>query len=248
MNYTFRFTPVIARIDQLLDGLATTLWLSAAAIALGFLVGIGGALAGRSRSRMLRGATLAYVEAIRNTPLLAQLFFVYFGLPALGIRLEALTAALLTLVINLGAYATEIVRAGIDAVPVGQRDAGAALGLTRWQIMRLIVLKPALKIVFPALASQFTLLMLATSILSQIGIEELFHMASIVDTTTYRSFEVYAVTCGFYLAATLAFRLLFAIVHRLAFAERVFAERIFAGETPGAAPPAVGSADIVVPP
>ncbi len=220
MNYTFRFTPVIVRIDQLFAGLATTLWLSAAAIALGFLVGIAGALASRSRAKALRGAALAYVEAIRNTPLLAQLFFIYFGLPAIGLRLDALPAALLTLVINLGAYSTEIVRAGIAAVPNGQLDAGAALGLTRWQVMRLIVLKPALKIVFPALASQFTLLMLATSILSQIGVEELFHMASILDTTTYRSFEVYAVTCGFYLAAALAFRLFFAGVHRLLFAER----------------------------
>ena len=220
MNYTFRFTPVIVRIDQLFAGLATTLWISAAAIALGFLVGIAGALASRSRAKALRGAALAYVEAIRNTPLLAQLFFIYFGLPAIGLRLDALPAALLTLVINLGAYSTEIVRAGIAAVPNGQLDAGAALGLTRWQVMRLIVLKPALKIVFPALASQFTLLMLATSILSQIGVEELFHMASILDTTTYRSFEVYAVTCGFYLAAALAFRLFFTGVHRLLFAER----------------------------
>jgi polar amino acid transport system permease protein len=238
MNYTFRFTPVIARIDQLLDGLATTLWLSAAAIALGFLVGLAGALASGSRSRVLRGAVLAYVEAIRNTPLLAQLFFIYFGLPALGLRLEALTAALITLVINLGAYSTEIVRAGIAAVPLGQRDAGAALGLTRWQIMRLIVLKPALKIVFPALASQFTLLMLATSILSQIGVTELFHMARLIDTTTYRSFEVYAVTCGFYLATALAFRLFFAIVYRLVFAERVAV----------AALPRSAEAEIVVPP
>jgi polar amino acid transport system permease protein len=238
MNYTFRFTPVIARIDQLLDGLATTLWLSAAAIALGFLVGLAGALASGSRSRVLRGAVLAYVEAIRNTPLLAQLFFIYFGLPALGLRLEALTAALITLAINLGAYSSEIVRAGIAAVPLGQRDAGAALGLTRWQIMRLIVLKPALKIVFPALASQFTLLMLATSILSQIGVTELFHMASLIDTTTYRSFEVYAVTCGFYLATALAFRLFFAIVYRLVFAERVAV----------AALPRSAEAEIVVPP
>jgi polar amino acid transport system permease protein len=238
MNYTFRFSPVIARIDQLLDGLATTLWLSVAAIALGFLVGIAGALESGARSRLLRGSVLAYVEAIRNTPLLAQLFFIYFGLPALGLRLEALSAALITLVINLGAYSTEIVRAGIEAVPLGQRDAGAALGLTRWQIMRLIVLKPALKIVFPALASQFTLLMLATSILSQIGVEELFHMASLIDTTTYRSFEVYAVTCGFYLATAVAFRLLFALIYRI-----VFAERIAVAELPRSA-----QAEIVVPP
>jgi polar amino acid transport system permease protein len=113
------------------------------------------------------------------------------------------------------------VRAGIEAVPRGQVDAGTSLGLTRWQVMRLIVIKPALRIVFPALASQFTLLMLATSIVSQIGVKELFHQASLVDSATYRSFEVYAVTCLFYLAVALAFRLFFAALHWMIFAERV---------------------------
>jgi polar amino acid transport system permease protein len=127
---------------------------------------------------------------------------------------------MIALVINLGAYSTEIVRGGIDAVPRGQTDAGLALGLTRLQVFFLVVLKPALKVMFPALASQFTLLMLATSILSQIGVEELFHMASMIDSATYRSFEVYAVVCGFYLALALFFRLAFALLYRLIFAER----------------------------
>ena len=241
MDYTFRFGPVISRIDQLIDGLLVTLWISAVVIALGFLVGLAGALASRSRSPALRRAVVCYVEAIRNTPFLAQLFFLFFGLPAIGLRLDAVPAALLALVINLGAYSTEIVRAGIEAVPRGQYDAGAALGLTRAQIMRLIVLKPALKIVFPALASQFTLLMLATSILSQIGVTELFHMAGIVDSVTYRSFEVYAVTCGFYLAAALAFRLFFALMHLLLFAERH-------GSGKAVKPGEPGAANVVVPP
>jgi len=221
MTYTFRFGPVLSRIDQLLTGLVETLWISAAVILLGFLVGVAGALAARSRSRPLRMLVRAYVEAIRNTPLLAQLFFIYFGLPGLGLRLAAVPAAMIALVVNLGAYTTEIVRGGIDAVPRGQTDAGAALGLTPRQVFLLIVLKPALKVMFPALASQFTLLMLATSILSQIGVEDLFHMASLIDTTTYRSFEVYAVACGLYLAAALGFRALFALIYWLAFAERV---------------------------
>jgi polar amino acid transport system permease protein len=170
MDYSFHFAPVINRIDQLLSGLVTTIWVSAVAIVLGFLLGLVGAYAGRSRWRWLRFAFTAYVEAIRNTPLLAQLFFIYFGLPGLGIRLDAMAAAMIALVVNLGAYTTEIVRGGLDAVPVGQTDAGLALGLTRTQVFFLVVLKPALKIMFPALAGQFTLLMLATSLLSQIGI------------------------------------------------------------------------------
>ncbi len=109
-------------------------------------------------------------------------------------------------------------RGGIDAVPCWQTDAGTALGLTRVQVIFLIVLKPALKTMFPTLASQFTLLILSSSILSQIGVTELFHMASLIDSATYRSFEVYAVVCGFYLVLALAFRLLFAAIHRVVFA------------------------------
>jgi polar amino acid transport system permease protein len=220
MNYSFRFAPVINRMDQLLEGMVTTVAVSAVAIALGFLLGVAGALVLRSRRRPLRLLVHAYVEAIRNTPLLAQIFFIYFGLPGIGLRLDAISAALIALVVNLGAYTTEIVRGGIDAVPRGQWDAGAALGLTRLQVFFLVVLKPALKIMFPALASQFTLLMLATSILSQIGVEDLFHMGSLIDSATYRSFEVYAVVCGLYLALALAFRMLFAVLYRLLFTER----------------------------
>ena len=219
MTYTFRFAPVFSRIDQMVDGLLVTLWLTGIVIVAGFALGVAGALAARARAPWLRAVVRTYVEAIRNTPLLAQLFFVYFGLPGLGLRLDAITAGIITLVLNLGAYTTEIVRGGIDAVPRGQVDAGTALGLTPVQVFFLIVLKPALKTMFPALASQFTLLMLASSILSQIGVTELFHMASLIDSATYRSFEVYAVVCGFYLALALAFRLLFAAIYRVVFTE-----------------------------
>jgi len=224
MNYSFHFSPIINRLDQLLSGLVTTVWVSGVAIALGFALGLAGAYAIRSRWAWVRWLLMAYVEAIRNTPLLAQLFFIYFGLPGLGIRLDAISAALIALVVNLGAYTTEIVRGGLDAVPAGQIDAGLALGLTSVQVFFLIVLKPALKIMFPALAGQFTLLVLATSILSQIGVEDLFHMASLVDSATYRSFEVYLVTCGLYLMLALCFRLLFALLYWLLFAERAPAE------------------------
>ena len=217
MSYTFRFTPVFNRVDQLLDGLAVTLWLSAVVIAAGFLLGVAGALAVRSRQAWLRGLVRTYVEAVRNTPLLAQLFFIYFGLPGIGIRLDAVTAGLIALTVNLGAYTTEIVRGGIDAVPRGQIDAGIALGLRPVQVFFLVVLKPALKTMFPALASQFTLLMLASSIISQIGVTDLFHEGSLIDSATYRSFEVYTVVCGCYLVLALGFRLVFALIYRLAF-------------------------------
>lgn len=219
--YQFRFSPVFAHIDLLLQGTAATLWISAAVITAGSVIGVAGAIASGSRWKPLRAGTRAYVELVRNTPLLAQLFFIYFGLPGLGLRLEAIPAALVALTINLGAYTTEIVRGGIAAVPRGYIDAGTALGLKSWQVFLLIVLKPALKVMFPALASQFTLLMLATSLLSQIGVPDLFHMGSLIDSATYRSFEVYAVVCGFYLGLAIAFRAMFGVLYWLLFFEHV---------------------------
>jgi polar amino acid transport system permease protein len=221
MHYTFRFAPVWNRFDLLLSGFETTLLLSCVAITLGFTIGVLGALGSQSRYRLVRLAIRGYVETIRNTPLLVQVFFIYFGLPGIGIRLDAITAALIALVVNLGAYATEIVRGGIEAVPKGNIEAGAALGLTRLQIFRLIVLKPALKVMFPALASQFTLLVLATSIVSQIGVTEAFHQASIIDSETYRSFEVYAVVSGCYVVVAISMRLGFAVLSQLLFGERL---------------------------
>jgi polar amino acid transport system permease protein len=220
VNYTFRFGPVFAHFDQFMSGLVETIWLSAAVIVLGIVIGITGALAARSRYPLLRRAMQVYVEIVRNTPLLAQLFFIYFGLPVLNIKLDAALAAVIALTVNLGAYTTEIVRGGIDSVPAGQREAGLVLGLSELQVFFLIILKPAVKIMFPALASQCTLLILGTSLVSQLGIPDLFRMATRVDLDTYLSFEVYTVTCGIYLALALVFRGLCAVIYRLLFAER----------------------------
>lgn len=219
MHYSFYFAPVLSRVDELLQGTVATLWLSAVVGLAGFLLGILGALARRSGEKALRAVALGYVEAIRNTPLLAQLFFFYFGLAGLGLKLDAVTAAIIAYVVNLGAYATEIVRGGIDAVPKGQTEAAKALGLGRWQVFRFVVFKPAIKVMFPALASQFTLLVLATSLVSQIGVHDLFYMATLIDSATYRSFEVYTVVCGFYLVLALCFRALFGLLYWLLFAE-----------------------------
>lgn len=215
--YQFNFRDVFANTDMLLEGAVLTLQLSAVAMAWGLAIGIVGALARSWGPPPVRLAATAYVEAIRNTPLLIQLFLVFFGLPSAGIRLDANTAAVVALSVNLGAYATEIIRAGIEAVHKSQIEAGLALGLSRLEVFRYIVLFPALKTIYPALASQFILLMLATSIVSQIAATELFHMASILQSRTFRDFEVYIVAAGMYLAMALLFRALFALIHRVAF-------------------------------
>jgi len=141
-------------------------------------------------------------------------------LPSAGLKFDADTAAMIALSINLGAYTIEIVRAGLEAIPKSQIEAGQSLGLSPVQIFRYVIIFPALKMMFPALASQFVLLMLATSVVSQISAQDLFHTASIVQSRTFRDFEVYAVVAGVYLALALVFRLLFAGLYRLIFARR----------------------------
>lgn len=217
MIYTFSFRDVFAQFDTLLNGAVLTLQLSAITMFAGLVIGIVGALARTWGPLPVRLAAASYVEAIRNTPLLIQLFIVFFGLPGLGFRLDATPAAMAALSINLGAYATEIIRAGIQAIHKSQVEAGLSLGLSRLQVFRYVVLFPALKIIYPALASQFILLMLATSVVSQISVPELFHTASVLQSRTFRDFEVYIVAAGMYLAMALMFRIGFALIHRWVF-------------------------------
>jgi len=220
VNYHFQFRDVLASWPALLDGVLVTLALTSVSIVGGLFLGILGASAQVYGGRPLRLVAVAYVEAIRNTPLLIQLFIVFFGLPGIGIRFSAPVAAAIALTVNVGAYASEIIRAGLQAVPRAQVEAGYALSLTGLQVFRHIVLFPALKMMFPALASQFVLLRLATSAVSLISVGDLFHAASIVQSRTFRDFEVYTVVGAVYLALALAFRILFALVYRGVFARR----------------------------
>ena len=145
-----------------------------------------------------------YVELIRNTPLLVQIFIVYFGLSSLGLKLSAEVSAVIALVVNMGAYTTEIMRAGIQSIQRTQLEAADCLGLTRLQTILHVVLLPAMERVYPALSSQFVLLMLASSITSQISAEELTATANLVQSDTYRSFEVYMIVAVVYLALSFA--------------------------------------------
>jgi polar amino acid transport system permease protein len=206
VTYVFQFGAVFASFPALLSGALLTVELSAGAMVLGLALAVGCAFAKTSGKRWLDWLVSLYVEVIRNTPFLVQLFIIYFALPQLGLRLDADEAALLAMVVNLGAYASEIVRAGIEAVPHGEIEAGRALGLTRLQIFRFIVLFPAVKTVFPALASQFILLMLGSSVVAAISTEELTGIANSLQSRTFRSFETYFVVTAMYLVMALGFR------------------------------------------
>jgi polar amino acid transport system permease protein len=218
MNYTFQFGDVIAARDELLEGAWLTIQLSCGAMLLGLVVAILCAGAKTSGSAPLRWLVDAYVEIIRNTPFLVQLFLIFFGLPAIGVRLDANQAALLAMVVNVGAYATEIIRAGIESIQKGQIEAGFALGLKRLQIFRYVILKPALRAVYPALTSQFILLMLSSSIVSAISADELSSAANDIQSRTFRSFEIYIVVTAIYFVLSMGFSTLFASIRRLAFA------------------------------
>jgi polar amino acid transport system permease protein len=207
MRYVFQFGVVGDHWPALVAGALATLRLSLLAMAFGLPIAILCAFLRRGAPRPIALAVATYVEIIRNTPLLVQLFIIYFSLPGLGIRLEAEEAAVLGLSLNLGGYATEILRAGLDAIPKGQIEAGRALGLTRLQIFRLIMLFPALRIVYPALASQFVILLLGSSIVSAISAPELTGVTNTLQSTTFRAFEFYFVATGLYLLMAIAVRL-----------------------------------------
>lgn len=212
MNYSFQFADVLAAWPLLLKGTWITIQLSLLATLLGLLVAIACAWGKTHGPAPLRLAINAYIELIRNTPFLVQLFFFFFALPAIGLRWSPYTAALTAMVVNLGAYATEIIRAGIESIPKGQIEAGLALNLKTHQIFRLIILKPALRAIFPALTSQFILLMLSSSVVSVISADDLTSVAANLQSQTFRSFEIYIVVTLIYLSLALAFSALFRLI------------------------------------
>ncbi|AVP57500.1 amino acid ABC transporter permease [Pulveribacter suum] len=214
MQYQFEFGPVFAAWPTLLHGTWVTVQLSLTATVLGLVVAVFCAWGKTSGPTALRWAVNAYIELIRNTPFLVQLFFFFFALPAVGLRWSPYTAALVAMVVNLGAYATEIIRAGIEAVPRGQIEAAQALNLKAWQIFRFVVLKPALKTIYPALTSQFTLLMLSSAVVSVISADDLTSVAANIQSETFRSFEVYIVVAVIYLLLSLLFSALLRLAYQ----------------------------------
>ena len=218
------FSGILSRSDLFVHGALLTLILSASALVLGTMLGMVGAAMRRSRSRILSGIAMGYVELIRNTPFLVQIYIVYFGLPAVGLRISEMAAAVLSLTLYAGAYLTEIIRAGIDTVGKGQREAALALGLRPHQVFRHVVLVPALSAIYPALTSQFVLIMLASSVVSAIPVPELTGVANDIQGQTFRSLEAYLVVAALYLGLTAVFKTAFGAVDRSLFTFRA-AER-----------------------
>ncbi|KRC71667.1 polar amino acid ABC transporter permease [Achromobacter sp. Root83] len=217
MAYQYDFASVLEYTPVLLKGIGVTVELIAFGAVAGVALGIACAWVRTQGPGWLRAPVTAYVELIRNTPFLIQLFFVFFGLPSLGVQLGEMQAACLAMALNLGAYSTEIIRAGIDATPKGQYEAGASLAMTRVQVFRHVVLKPALMRIWPALSSQIVIVMLGSAVCSQIAAEDLTFAANFIQSRNFRAFEVYFVTTGIYLALAVLLRQLLRLAGRRLF-------------------------------
>lgn len=200
------FSTLLAQWPFLLRGVGWTLALTAVAIVLGMLVGVACAWARSHGPAWLRGLAGGYVELIRNTPFIVQLFFIFFGLPSVGVKLSPELASVLAMVLNLGAYATEIVRAGIENTPRGHIEAAQSLALSRTQVFLHVVLPPALQRVWPALVSQIVIVMLGSAVCGQIATEELSYAANVIATRSFRTFEAYILVTAVYLLLAIALR------------------------------------------
>ncbi len=206
MAYRLEFGWVGFYLAALVNGAVTTIGLIVVTAILSLALSILGAAGRLSRPAWLRGLIAGYVELIRNTPFIVQLFFIFFGLPSLGIRLNALVAAVLAMTINLTAYGVEIMRAGLAAVAPGQGEAARALGLRRVPIFILVVLPQAVRKIFPAMASQIVITMLESAVVSQIAVRDLTYEADLMQSQTFRPFETYALITVIYLVLSVLMR------------------------------------------
>ena len=215
MGYTLDFSVVWHAMPALLWGCVGTLSLAFAGMTLAMLIGVGGVAARDSKAAWLRGLMIGFVEVVRNTPFLVQIFFLFFALPLIGLKLNPTATAIIALGINGGAYAIEIIRGGVQSIHKGQVEAGYALGLHKGQVFRFIVLKPALRAIYPSLTGQFIMLTLTSSICSAVSAYELTSVAQRIESDTFRSFEVYFSVTFLYLAISWLLMLGFAAVsHR----------------------------------
>lgn len=191
--------------DAFLQPAWITVWVTFAAMAIGITLGLVGGLGAASSMRFVRGVVRIYVAVFRGLPTLVQIVFWYDALAELTgnvINLPALAAGVLALGVNEGAYMTEIVRAGLAAVAPGQREAAISLGLSRWQVQRLVVIPQALRVIVPPTGNQVISMLKTTSLLFTIGVQEIFATGTNIYSVNFRYFEVLSVVSIWYLVLT----------------------------------------------
>lgn len=214
---TLDFSVVTGVWQSLVFGALGTLFLAVCGMLIATTIGVLGVAVLRSHMGLPSFLITAFVEVIRNTPFLVQIYFIFFALPLAGIRLNPTITAILALGLNGGAYAIEIIRGGVESIPKGQTEAGLALGLHKGEVFRFIVLKPALRAIYPSLSSQFILLTLTTAICTSISAYELTSVGQRIEAETFRSFETYFTLTGIYLLISLGTMWLLTAIGRRAF-------------------------------
>lgn len=195
--YELDFSVLTEYLPAILSGIVTTIKISVLSIIFGTLVGILGALAKISDRFFVRAAANIYVEWIRNTPLLIQISFIYFGL-GVFFNLSAVVASVAALSLFSGAYIAEIIRAGIQSIHKGQREAALSVGMTEVQTMFLVILPQAIRRILPPLAGQFISLIKDSSLVSVIAVTDMTYAAKNIVTITFRAFEVWLAIAVFY--------------------------------------------------
>ena len=221
MRYHFDFGWLAEYYPVLIKGVLITIELTLVGAVVGIALGIACAWARALGPRALKPIVATYVELIRNTPFLIQLFFIFFGLPGIGIHMSEITAANLAMIVNLGAYSCEIIRAGIQATPRGQFEAGASLAMTPFETFRHVILVPSLQRIWPALSSQVVIVMLGSAVVSQIAAEDLTFAANFIQSRSFRAFEAYFVSTAIYLLLAIILRQLLAVAGSLIFPRRI---------------------------
>ncbi|WP_306981096.1 amino acid ABC transporter permease [Alkalicoccobacillus murimartini] len=202
-------------MPYLLEGLKYTLIITVVGISLGCVIGTIFGLMRTSKSKILYGIASIYIELVRGTPMLAQIFFLHFGLPQLlGINLDKMLTANIIIALNSGAYIAEIVRGGIESVDKGQMEAGRSLGFNSSQTMRYIIWPQALKLMIPPFGNQFVISLKDTSLLSAIAVGELMYQGRQVASSNVIYFDVYLIVCVMYLMITIPISLLLRRVER----------------------------------
>jgi His/Glu/Gln/Arg/opine family amino acid ABC transporter permease subunit len=217
MSYDLNLRTVVPYLGSLPEAALVTVGLSVLTIVLSLFLGIGGALLRRSRAGLLRFLGAAYVEFMRNTPLLVLLYLVYFGLPQLGLRLNGFQAALIALTINSGAYMTEILRGGITAIPRGQYEAAFSQGMTGFQTLRHIVFPQVFRIIYPPLGNQCIQVVLGSSLASVVAVNDVASWMQTAGSATFRYIETFLVAGIVYVGLCQAINLARVVTGRLLF-------------------------------
>jgi glutamine transport system permease protein len=210
-----RMDIISAAIPMLLKGLQVTLYIFVIAIILGFLIGLVIALLRLAPSKILNWIAKIYVDAIRGTPFIVQLFFIYFGVNSLQIvSLNSTTAGIVTVAINAGAYFAEIIRAGIQSIDKGQTEAARSIGFTGAQTMRYVVLPQAFRRMLPTITNQSIISLKDTSLLSVIGIADLTQQGQIQASATFEAFKIWLVVGVIYFIIIYLFTILANFIER----------------------------------